>query len=157
MSKSLQLLRAMVYSNPKTKYRNFWRVLEFVDVHCHGVLILKKGSMEIDSSIEALDLTLQRGATFSTREEASSFSYLHSLENHAYCHTGHGLLSASSPKSQARHLRDANLIEREEGYWSLIHNIKPVEKINTCHYFMEKCSFSLVQVDVLYNLNRSSS
>ena len=48
-------------------------VLKLDEVHCHVVLIFKKGPMEVDSSIEALDLKLQRGATFSIREEVSSF------------------------------------------------------------------------------------
>ena len=51
-------LCTVMYNNPKTKYRNLYKMLEFVDVHCHGVLIFKKGSMEVDSAIEALDLTL---------------------------------------------------------------------------------------------------
>ena len=50
-------------------------MLAFVDVLCHGVLIFKKGSMEVDSSTEVFVLTLQIGVTFSINEEASSFSY----------------------------------------------------------------------------------
>ena len=39
-------------------------MLAFVDVLCHGVLIFKKGSTEVDSATEALDLALQRGVAF---------------------------------------------------------------------------------------------
>ena len=38
--------------------------------------------MEVDSSIEVFDLSLQRGAPSSISEEASSFSYEYFLENH---------------------------------------------------------------------------
>ena len=65
----------------KTNYKG---VLKLRAIHRHGVLIFKKGSMEVDSSIEARGLTLQRGATFSINEEASSFSHEHFLDNHAY-------------------------------------------------------------------------
>ena len=49
--------------------------MEIVDVHYRDVLIFKKGSMEVYSAIEALDLTLEREAIVSISEEASSFSY----------------------------------------------------------------------------------
>ena len=91
-------------------------MLEFVDVHCHDLLIFKKGSMEVDSSIEALDLTLQRGATSSISEEASSFSYEHFLENHTYYNIAHGLLSVVSPISQAVHLKDHDLLHHKVNY-----------------------------------------
>ena len=74
----------------KTTYKG---VLKLDTIHYHGVLIFKKGSVEGSSSIEALDLTLQRGATSSISEEAVSFSYEHFLENRTYYHTNHILLS----------------------------------------------------------------
>ena len=91
----------------KTTYKG---VLNLDTVHYHDVLIFKKGSMEVDSSIEALDLTLQRGATSSISEEASSFSYEHFLENHTYYHTAHRLLSSVSPISRAIHLKDQDIL-----------------------------------------------
>ena len=72
--------------------------------------------MEVDSSIEALDLTLQRGATSSISEEASSFSYEHFLENHAYYHTAHRLMSVMFPISQAVHLKDQDLLHHKVNY-----------------------------------------
>ena len=46
----------------KTTYKG---VAKLDTVHYYDVLIFKNGSTEVDSSIEALDLTLQRGATSS--------------------------------------------------------------------------------------------
>ena len=66
-------------------------------IHYHDVLIFKKGSMEVDSSIKALDLSLQREAPSSISEEASSFSYDYFLKNHTYYHTAHELLSTVFP------------------------------------------------------------
>ena len=69
--------------------------------------------MEVDSSIEALVLTLQRGATSSISEEASPFSYEHFLENHTYYHPAHELLSVVSPISQAVHMKDHDLLHHK--------------------------------------------
>ena len=77
-------------------------MLHFVVLH----LLIKKGSKEVDSSIEVLELTQRIGVTFSISEGASSFSCLESLVNPACCHIGRELLPPSSPISRTRHLRD---------------------------------------------------
>ena len=69
-----------------------------------------------ESSIEALGLTLQRGKTFSRSEEASSLSYEHFSENHAYYHTTHELLLAISPISWVVHLKDQDLLHHKLDY-----------------------------------------
>ena len=103
-----------MYTKTCTYKNNLYKGALTLDaVHCHGVLIFKKGSMEVDSSIEALDLTLQRGATFSISEEASSFSYYDFQENHPYCHTDHGLLPTISPISRAIHLKEQYLLHHK--------------------------------------------
>ena len=71
--------------------------------------------MEVDNSIEALELTQKIGVTFSVSEGASSFSYSQSLVNPACCHTGCGLLPPSSPISHARHLRDTDMLHHNVG------------------------------------------
>ena len=72
--------------------------------------------MEVDRSIEALDLTLQRGATSAISEEALSFSYEHFLENHTYYNIAHGLLSTKFPISQAIHRKDQDLLHHKPDY-----------------------------------------
>ena len=102
-----------MYIHTKTTYKG---VLNLDTAHYHDVLIFKKESMEVDSSIEALDLTLQRGATSSKIEKASSFSYERFLENHTYYHTTHGLMLAMFPISQAVHLKDQDLLHHKVNY-----------------------------------------
>ena len=46
----------IIYSNPKSKDKTLQKVLEFV--FCHDSLLFTKGSMEVDSAIEVLELTL---------------------------------------------------------------------------------------------------
>ena len=82
----------------------------FFFAFCHASLLIKKGSKEVDSSIEALELTQRIGVTFSISEGASSFSCSQSLVNPACCHTSHELLPPSSPISHARHLRDTDML-----------------------------------------------
>ena len=72
--------------------------------------------MEVDSSIEVFDLSLQRGAPSSISEEASSFSYEYFLENHTCYHTAHELLSTMFPISQAVHLKDQDLLHHKVDY-----------------------------------------
>ena len=66
--------------------------------------------MEVDSSIEVFDLSLQREAPSSISEEASSFFYEYFLENQTCYHTAHELLSTMFPISQAVPLKDQALL-----------------------------------------------
>ena len=92
----------------KTTYKG---VLKLNAVHCHGVVMFKKGFMEVYSSIEALRGTLQRGTPFSIGEEASSLSYEHFLGS--YYHTARRLLPSISPISRAIHLKEQYLLHHK--------------------------------------------
>ena len=72
--------------------------------------------MEVDGSIEALDLTLERGATCSISEEALSLSYEHFVENHTYYNTAHGLLSTMFTISQVVHQKEQDLLHDKVDY-----------------------------------------
>ena len=74
---------------------------------------IKKGPTEVNSSIETVDLTLQRGVTSSISKDALSFSCEHFLESHTYCHIAHGLLSIVFPISQAVHLKNQDLLHHK--------------------------------------------
>ena len=129
-------------------------MLKLVVIHCHGVLIFKKGSMEVDNSIEALGLTLQRGATFSISDEASSFSYEHFLENHACHHTAHRLLPTISP-IWVVHLKDQVLLHYKVYYICIsiivTHNVTVVTIFQTWtdHTCFRGCWNRLTDINLL--------
>ena len=88
-------------------------MLNLDTVHSHVVFIFKKGSMEVYSSIEVFDLSLQSDAPSSISEEASSFSHEYFLENDTCYQTTHELLSAMFPISQAIPLKGQALLHHK--------------------------------------------
>ena len=103
----------MIYYNPKTKKELDKNTFP---PFCYASLLIKKGSKEVDSSIEALELIQRIWVTFSISEGASSFSYSQSLVNHACCHIVRELQPPSSPISHARHLRGSDISHHNVDY-----------------------------------------
>ena len=142
-----------MYTKTCTYKLTYKGVLKLDTIPYNDVLILKKGSMEVNSSIVALDLTLQRGAISSISEEALSFSYEHFLGSHTYYHATHELLSGVSPISHAIHLKDQDLFHHKVDciYFHNTHNVNVVTivQIWTGRICFRGCSNELTNINIL--------